>query len=216
MRLLINTTAAIPYIKDHAAVLGYLMAPQKYSGPRLRGYISENIPVFSDNDRFIGVNDALFEKFIPKLAFVRVYWLLVPDVVADCAGTLNNFIYWKEKIKHIPLAYALQDGQTEDTVPWDNICAVFLGGSTAYKLSEDAMSLLYAAKKRGKYVHVGRVNTANRIYLFQHIADTIDGSSFSRFTNTLLPPILPILAQIRKQRIVDGTHCTLEPRGVIT
>ena len=60
-------------------------------------------------------------------------------------------------------ALVLQDGATPETVPWQEIDAVFTGGSTAWKLSEDAYRLGAEAKHRGLWAHMGRVNSLRRL-----------------------------------------------------
>ena len=60
-------------------------------------------------------------------------------------------------------ALVLQDGATPETVPWREIDAVFTGGSTAWKLSEDAYRLIAEAKHRELWAHMGRVNSLRRL-----------------------------------------------------
>jgi len=75
----------------------------------------------------------------------------------------------------------IQDGCNKNSVPWDEITAVFLGGTTKFKLSRQAWVICQDAKKRGKWVHVGRVNTPPRIAYFFGLADSVDGSSLAKY-----------------------------------
>jgi EAL domain-containing protein (putative c-di-GMP-specific phosphodiesterase class I) len=51
-----------------------------------------------------------------------------------------------------------------------------------------AASLVREAKERGMWVHVGRVNTLQRICWCMALGvDSIDGSGFARFTRARLP-----------------------------
>jgi hypothetical protein len=88
-----------------------------------------------------------------------------PDVVADWEATLKRSIPVIPTIKAMGYraALVLQDGATPETVPWQEIDAVFTGGSTAWKLSEDAYRLIAEAKQRGLWAHMGRVNSLRRL-----------------------------------------------------
>lgn len=122
-------------------------------------------------------------------------WIALPDEVGDHEKTLEYFHYWQDYFSRqwIPTrdritsksAFVLQDGATIETIPWDKITAVFLGGSTRFKLSRRAYEILDHARDLGKWVHVGRVNTTSRIVHFHGIADSIDGSGIARFDEML-------------------------------
>lgn len=116
-------------------------------------------------------------------------WLTMPDVVGDHHATLNLFHKYKKQLESLSgfdisdkCAFVIQDGCSRSAIPHAEISTVFLGGSTKFKLSRDAWIVLEDAKKRGKWVHVGRVNTSNRIMYFHGLADSIDGSGIARFT----------------------------------
>jgi hypothetical protein len=94
----------------------------------------------------------------------------------------------------LPCAFVLQDGATSETIPWDQLQAVFLGGSTTYKESQAARVLCEEARRRGKWVHVGRVNSARRENLIRSFADSFDGSKYSMFARQHLPACLTRLA----------------------
>jgi hypothetical protein len=58
-----------------------------------------------------------------------------------------------------------------------------------------AAVLIREAKWRGKWVHVGRVNTLRRIAWCKALGvDSIDGSGFARFTRARLPMGMAALA----------------------
>lgn len=90
-------------------------------------------------------------------------WATVPDVVADHDATLrrwNRFAPWVKRIG-FRAAFVAQDGCTPDTLPAD-ADAVFIGGSTGWKLSPEAFAVAAEARRRGVWVHVGRVNSYRR------------------------------------------------------
>jgi hypothetical protein len=64
------------------------------------------------------------------------------------------------------------------------IAAVFIGGSTKWKLSECAASIIRAAGVIGKWSHVGRVNTPERFdWALSVGADSIDGGGISQYSH---------------------------------
>lgn len=90
---------------------------------------------------------------------------VVPDVVGDAEATRSRWTEHVGKVidaKHTP-AYVLQDGQSVDGVPWDEAGAVFVGGSTEFKMSLDAERLVREARRRGLWAHMGRVNSLRRL-----------------------------------------------------
>jgi hypothetical protein len=135
-------------------------------------------------------------------------WIALPDIVGDFDATLKLFNLWSSQLEKawIPCrdhfkkwAFVVQDGATIEAIPWDEIVAVFLGGTTKFKLSRGAYVILEAAKQRGKWVHVGRVNTSGRIGYFHGIADSIDGSGIARF-HTMYQRAVNIILHLNGRR----------------
>jgi hypothetical protein len=93
------------------------------------------------------------------------------------------------------VGFVAQDGCEHGLVPpWWSFDALFLGGSTAWKLGPDARALAGRAKQRGKWLHMGRVNSLRRLRYAQAIGcDSVDGSSWARWRNTHLPAGLAAL-----------------------
>lgn len=101
----------------------------------------------------------------------------VPDVVADWAGTLARWRSFPKQDWPVPLAIVLQDGATVSTVPWHEIGAVFVGGTTDWKLGPQARSIVAAANERGVWAHMGRVNSHQRLRYASWIGcDSADGT----------------------------------------
>ena len=99
----------------------------------------------------------------------------------------------------------MQDGiPGPEAVPWDQIEAVFVGGSTEFKLGELAREIVGEATARGKWIHVGRVNSLRRIAYAKSIgANSIDGSSFSKFGDVQIPKALAAVVQGPQLRLSD-------------
>lgn len=125
----------------------------------------------------------------------------VPDVVADHAATLARFRVYRDVVAGArwPVAFVGQDGADVHGVPWADLDCLFIGGSTAWKLSEVAFGLAREARERGKWVHVGRVNSRSRFAAWAPYADTADGT-FLAFG--------PTVNAARLEQWIDGVHAT--------
>ena len=118
---------------------------------------------------------------------------VVPDVVADAAATLARFDKYAERVRELgyPVALVAQDGQESLPVPWDRIDALFIGGSTEWKLGPHARALAAEAKRRGKWLHMGRVNSQRRYEYARAIGcDSVDGTFLTFGPDKNLPRLL--------------------------
>ena len=144
-----------------------------------------DLPWAIDNGAFSGFNEKAFTALLKREHHHRgnCKFVCAPDVVADHGKTIALFNEWKDKLKDWPIAFVLQDGLKISEVPWNEISAVFVGGSNRFKGSFVLWECLKAAKAMGKWVHIGRVNNGNRYNYFQDIADSCDGTGVSRYTH---------------------------------
>ena len=120
---------------------------------------------------------ALLRKLEPHRA--RCLFVAAPDVVGDAAATLERFPDMARRIRALgwPVALVGQDGMESAEVPWGLCDWVFVGGSTAWKLGAGAAEFIGQAQRRGKRVHVGRVNSGKRFARFAELGcDTADGT----------------------------------------
>lgn len=102
-----------------------------------------------------------------------------PDAVGDAAATAERSRPWLPEIRALgyPAAFVAQDGLETLDPPWDDLDALFIGGTTDWKLGPHARALAIEARQRGKWVHWGRVNTAKRAaYVAEVGADSADGT----------------------------------------
>lgn len=110
-------------------------------------------------------------------------FVAVPDVVGSARRTLECFDFWSTHLQEWPLAFVCQDGQENLPIPWDRVAALFIGGSTDWKMGPHASACIRACKVMGKWCHVGRVNTPGRFEYFEKLgADSIDGTGLSRYS----------------------------------
>jgi hypothetical protein len=141
-----------------------------------------------DNGAFSGFDAdgfrALLKRQLPHKD--RCLFVTVPDVVASARRTLEVFDWWAPQIAAHgwPIALVIQDGIEDLPMPWTRIDAVFIGGSTAFKLSAPAEHVIRAAQILGKWTHVGRVNSPERFDKFLALGvDSIDGTGISRYSH---------------------------------
>jgi hypothetical protein len=107
-----------------------------------------------------------------------------PDVVKNARRTLECFRHWQPRLAKWPVAFVCQDGQEHLDIPWDNCAAVFIGGSTDWKMSEHAAAIVKASKVIGKWCHVGRINTPGRLDYFTDLgADSCDGTGLVQYSH---------------------------------
>lgn len=138
-----------------------------------------------DNGAFARFNRAAFISLIEKHTERRhlCRFVALPDVVSSARRTLEAFEFWRERLDGWKKALVAQDGAESLPIPWSQIDAIFIGGSTAWKLGKHAADVIRTAKICGKWVHVGRVNTPGRFEYFEDLeADSIDGTGLSRYS----------------------------------
>lgn len=118
---------------------------------------------------------------------------VAPDVVGDAAATLERSLPWLPKIRALgyPAAFAAQDGLENLDVPWDEFDVLFIGGTDGWKLGPHARALVAEARRHGKWVHMGRVNSERR-YRYAHSigCDSADGTYLTFGPNVNLPKLL--------------------------
>lgn len=194
MILLVN--GATKTVRKYACSnLGHLLSPRHSNS--LDFVLSTGLLWAIDNDCFNSFSVNEYKKMIKKISGrPRLLFASAPDVVANAKATLELFVEWEPylRLHRIPIAFVGQDGAEEIQIPWDRISAFFVGGTTEWKLGKQARELVREAKRRGLWVHMGRVNSLRRILYAQSIGcDSVDGTSFSRFPETYIPAALSVL-----------------------
>ena len=121
---------------------------------------------------------------------------VVPDTVSDPIETLEKWETHHQFVRHLGFkpAFVLQDGATNQTIPWEQLDCLFIGGSTEYKLSDHAKRFVHKAKQLGKWVHMGRVNSQKRIELaFNWGCDSADGTYIAFGPDINTPKLVQML-----------------------
>lgn len=187
MRLLVGQYPrhVIHYIGEplYNAHFGMLVSPRDRKRPQSDVWAADNFAFTDFNaNRF----KTMLQNYrdIPGCKFVAA-----PDVVGNASATLRRFARWHGLIEGYgyPVALVAQNGLENLPIPWGDIACLFIGGDDAYKLGLTVAHLVSEAKERGKWVHMGRVNTMQRLRYAQSIGcDSVDGSSYARFTKITL------------------------------
>jgi hypothetical protein len=122
-----------------------------------------------------------------------------PDKVGDPHVTLERSLPVLPAIRALgyPAAFVAQDGLEHLTVPWDAFDVLFLGGlkqkrrQDEWKLGPAAAALTAEATRRGKWVHMGRVNSKLRYdYAASIGVDSVDGTYLKYGPTVNLPKLL--------------------------
>ena len=160
-----------------------------------------------DNAAFSGLDLPAFRRLLGRVARQpRLLWVVCPDAVADAGRTLALWREWEPELRAagVPVAFVLQDGQEDRELPQAD--AYFVGGSTAFKLSEAAADLMGEAKQRGAWLHMGRVNSMRRLeHAWRLGCDSVDGSSYSRWHHRTLThrPDMSLARHLRFLRALE-------------
>lgn len=115
-----------------------------------------------------------------RCLFANAPDVFLPELgVGDAAATLRRSVPWLPRIRELgyPAGLVFQDGIEDLDIPWDSFDVAFIGGSTQWKLGRPAARLIAEAKRRGKRVHMGRVNSGKRhSYATLVGCDSVDGT----------------------------------------
>jgi hypothetical protein len=166
------------------------------TGPYQGNVLPADVPWGADNGRFakdgprgdwIG-HGAWYEWLagqVDRHGATSCRFAVAPDIPFSAAGTLTESLPWLAKIRDlgIPAAFAAQNGCNLLGVPWDDLDVLFLAGGPAYpgapewKTGEVALHLTWEAHERGKWVHMGRVNSRKRLTIARSFGcDSVDGT----------------------------------------
>jgi len=136
----------------------------------------------ADNGCFVQADkysDAGFLKWLDTLDRENCLFASAPDVVGDAIATRKRAYPMLSKIRALGFkaAYIVQDGETAEMIQWQEMDAIFIGGTTEWKLGQSAADIVATAKSKGKWVHMGRVNSFKRIQYAEAIGcDSVDGT----------------------------------------
>lgn len=203
MKILVS--GATPTVKKHLGHpnLGQLITARDGNLP------ISGLAYAADNSAYSDWNEESFIRMLDRLKGYTTppVFVAVPDYVGNARITNQLFRRWAPEIfsRGLPLGYVLQDGQGASTVPWEDISAIFIGGSTDFKTDDHVKYLVRKAKKKGIWIHMGRVNSLQRLQTASEMGvDSVDGSGFSRFAEIKLSRALRYLETAQYGIDFDG------------
>lgn len=211
MRILVSgsTRAVAALAPAWPRHLGILLTPGNYNS--VASVVATGLPWGIDNGAYSGFDEEKFRRLLARAAGQpRLLWVVAPDVVGDARATLARFREWHPEFRAagVPVALVGQNGAEAETVPWDDFECFFVGGCPEcracgyvlpgarpgercpkcrrrlreWKLSPSSAVLCAEAKRRGKQLHMGRVNSLRRLRVaHDRGCDSVDGSGYSRF-----------------------------------
>lgn len=164
--------------------LGWMVTPDM--GNRLpdHGYFAIDCGMYGLVQRGIPekFDMARYERFIEKKqaeAGDRLLFVVTPDMPFSADGTIEAYERYGQRTKATGArtAFVTQDGMQSEDIPWRDVDAIFVGGSTEWKLGQESVALMSEAHRRGKWVHVGRVNSGKKFRAAVSAgADSADGT----------------------------------------
>jgi hypothetical protein len=150
------------YLRPWANSQGHLVGAGVYSWAGIdNGCFTEVGRAKFRLDKYLDLSRRALDIWGDNLLFVTA-----PDEPFDWEGTLRKSLPVLPAIREAcpdRAALVLQDGATIENIPWDEADALFIGGSTEWKVGSVARSITKEANHRRKWVHMGRVNSAHRM-----------------------------------------------------
>lgn len=191
--MILLVTQAMPQMRAHAHPnLGRLVTPRHYPSTAEH---EAGLTWAADNDCFQGLDAPAWLRMLDGIVGApgRMVFATVPDVVGDARATAADFERWAPEVERrgLPVGLVAQDGIAELGAwlerTWPRLSAVFLGGTDAFKLGPEGEAIAAAAKRRGLWLHMGRVNTERRLrYAATLACDSVDGTKWTKWRTTYL------------------------------
>lgn len=172
--------------------------------PRMNNVIPAGAIWAADNGRFSAPHEYSDERYLAWLARQpagRCLFATAPDVLADHAATLemSRPMLGRLRAAGYKAAFVAQDGFAG--APWDELDVLFIGGTTKFKLG--CGDAIREAKARGKWVHMGRVNSFRRIRVATVMGcDSSDGTFLKFAPDTNAPRLLKWLNNLDRSPVL--------------
>ncbi len=197
---LISVRAAIP---QTGGGLGYILTPAAGVRVQLVGeypFWAADNGCYSQGNAF---NLAAYLEWLRKMspALATCLFAVAPDVVGDAVAT------WRRSEPVLPVlremgykaALVAQDGIEDTNIQWGTFDCLFMGGTTEYKLSGIAYEVAAEAKRRGKWLHMGRVNSRRRLRAAAVSGyDSADGTHIAFGPDKRLPQLIAWLRELQE------------------
>jgi hypothetical protein len=162
-------------VKERHERLGFMITPD------MGNRIPDDAMIAADNACFNNpeaYSNERYERLLHKMPRGRTLFATAPDVLGSHSATVERSGPMLRRIRFLglPSAFVAQDGWEEETTPWDELDVLFIGGTTGFKF-RGGREACYAAKRKKKRCHMGRVNSFERLRAAAAIGcDSADGT----------------------------------------
>lgn len=137
--------------------------------------------------------------YVARPEIANAMFVVVPDVVCDAAATYERWLKYRPMVDGYRTAFVLQNGATDEIVPWSELDVLFVGGDNLFKLGWVARDFVAQARALGKWTHMGRVNSWQRILVAAKDGyDSVDGTFLKYGPSINLPQLLSWLDRINR------------------
>lgn len=156
-----------------------MVTPDMGQMPPVKDWFAVDNACFAHPDDFDFDRFARFTERVLAEAGDRCLFVVTPDKPFDANETLRRFAQYRPQMAQFgaPVAFVTQDGMHPEDLPWGDIDALFVGGSTEWKLGSESGAIITEARRRGVWTHVGRVNSRDKFRAARSLgADSADGT----------------------------------------
>lgn len=189
--------------------IGFMLQPNMGNRPDLR-----RTRWAADNGCFAAGEGFRLQFFLDWLESMDEHtktclFAVAPDVVGDPDATLRRSLPVLPYLRAFGYraAFVAQDGQENLPLPWDSFDCLFIGGTDAWKLRPDGKRLapvvewlIREAHRRGKWAHIGRVNSFRRYRDAADMgADSCDGTYLRSAPDINLPRLLGWVERLQRE-----------------
>lgn len=178
--------------------LGFIMTPDMGNGIPSDAVVAADNACFNNPDKY---SDERYEAFLSEMPRDRTLFATAPDVLRNHEATVARSTPMLRRLRVLGFkpAFVAQDGWDEKTTPWDEFDVLFIGGSTEFKF-RGGRDAVQAAHRYNKTVHMGRVNSLDRLRAAASIGcDSADGTFIKFGPDKNLPKVLRWLEDLHVQ-----------------
>ncbi len=183
--------------------LGLILTPMMGNAPDLtQVQWAADTGCYSQPEKY---NDQRYLDFLDKRPRETCLFATAPDVVPDAEATWakSRPMLWQIRELGFPAALVAQNGIEHMNVQWNSFDALFIGGTTEWKLGPVAFDIGIEARRRGKHLHWGRVNSLKRLWKARKAhANSADGTYIAFAPDILLPRVCRWLNMVNSQLIL--------------
>lgn len=188
-----------PALRQHPR-MGLMLTPMMWNAPDLSQTIwAADTGCFAAPEKF---DLPRYLDWLAQRPAETNLFATAPDVVGNAAATWGKSRDVLPQIRELGYRAALvaQNGIEDLTIDWDAFDALFVGGTTDWKLSESTYRLVAEARQRGKWCHQGRVNSWRRLSAAAISGyDSADGTYLAFGPDTNWPRLQGWLHRIEQQ-----------------